>query len=197
MKEGVLESAPAGIEARAFVQHMESCIKDSVSPAAAKTVTPDDIAALEQALSALRPSFDELAKCFFDPVREQKPALCEHGYYLLWSLMGAAFVAGSCGTISQSARSYASRANALKSPRSQNKTARQTKLRSFLRQNYPNELVSKTRTFAEIIRPDFLEYLGIEEIRGSNDEGYNKIEPKIETIFQDLRVIKSLEDDAA
>jgi hypothetical protein len=196
MKQGVLECAPAEDEVRAFVQHVESCIKDSLSPAAAKTVTPDDKAALEQALSALRPSFDELAKCFFDPVREQNPAFCEHGYYLLWSLMGAAFVAGSCGTISQSARSYASRVNALKSPRSQKKTDRQTKLRSFLRQNYSDEPVKKTRTFAEIIRPAFLEYLGIEEIRGTNDDGYNNKEPTIETIFQDLRAIKALEDDA-
>jgi len=65
-----------------------------------------------------------------------------------------------------------------------------------LRQNYPDEPVKKTRTFAEIIRPDFLEYLGIEEVRGSNDEGYDKKEPTIETIFQDLRSIKSLEEDA-
>src|SRR5271166_936535 len=154
MKEGVLESRPAENEAQDFVQYIESCIEGSLSPAASKTVTPDDKEDLERALSALRPSFDELAKCFFDPVREQRPAFCEHGYYLLWSLIGAAFVAGSRGTISESARSYASRANALKSPRSQKKTDRLTKLRSFLRQNYPDEPVKKTRTFAEIIRPD-------------------------------------------
>ena len=196
MKEGVLESTAAENEARDFVQYIESCIEGSLSPAAAKTVTPDDKAALERGLSALRPSFDELAKCFFDPVREQKPGFCEHGYYLLWRLMDAAFVAGSRGTLSESARSYASRANALRSPRSQKKTARHTKLRRFLRQNYSDELVKKTRTFAEMIRPAFLEYLGIEEVRGSNDEGYNKKEPTIETIFQDLRAIKSLEEDA-
>ena len=99
MKEGVLESTPAENEARAFVQHIESCIEGSLSPAAAKNVTPDDKAALERALRALRPSFDELAKCFFDPAREQKPALCAHGYHMLWRLIGAAFVAGSRGTI--------------------------------------------------------------------------------------------------
>ena len=65
-----------------------------------------------------------------------------------------------------------------------------------MRQNYSDELVKKTRDFAEIIRPAFLEYLGIEEARGSNDEGYNKKEPTVETIFQDLRAIKSLEEDA-
>jgi hypothetical protein len=194
MKEGVLEYTSAENEARAFVQCIESCIEDSLSPAAAKTVTPDDKAALERALSALRPSFDELAKCFFDPVREQKPAFSEHGYYLLWRLIGAAFVAGSRGTMSESARRHASRANALKSPRSQKKTERHTKLRSFLRQNYPDDSVKKTREFAEIIRPAFLEYLGIEEVRGSNDEGYDKKEPTIETLFQDLRAIKFEED---
>jgi hypothetical protein len=131
MKEGVLEYTSAENEARAFVQHIESCIEASLSPAAVKTVAPDDKAALERALSALRPSFDELAKWFFDPLREQKPAVCEHGYCTLWSLLGAAFVAGSRGTMSESARSYASRANALKSPRSQKKTDRHTKLRSF------------------------------------------------------------------
>jgi len=57
-------------------------------------------------------------------------------------------------------------------------------------------LVKKTRTFAEIIRPGFLKYQGIEEVRRSNDEGYNTKEPTIETIFQDLRAIKSLEEDA-
>jgi hypothetical protein len=195
MKEGVLESTPAENGARAFVQYIESCIEGSLSPAAAN-VTPSDKADLERALSALRPLFDELAKCFFNPVREQKPAVCEHGYYMLWSLIGAAFVAGSSGTMSESARSYASRANALKSPRSQKKTNRHTKLRSFLRHNYSDESVKKTRTFAEIIRPAFLKYLGIEEFRGSNDEGYNKKGPTIETIFQDLRAIKSLEADA-
>jgi Family of unknown function (DUF5681) len=102
-KKAVLESTSAENGGRAFVQHIESCIEGSLSPAAAKTVTPDDKAALEQALSALRPSFDELAKCFFDPVREQKPALCEHGYHVLWSLIGAAFAAGSRGTMSESA----------------------------------------------------------------------------------------------
>ena len=119
-KEGVLESTPAENGARDFVQYIESCIEGSLSPAAAN-VTPSDKADLERALSALRPLFDELAKCFFNPVREQKPAVCEHGYYMLWSLMGAAFVAGSSGTMSEFARSYASRANALKSPRSQKK----------------------------------------------------------------------------
>ena len=190
MKEGVLESTPAENGARAFVQYVESCIEGSLSPGAAN-VTPSDKADLERALSALRPSFDEFAKCFFNQVREQKPADCEHGYYVLWRLI----VAGSSGTMSKSARSYASRANALKSPRSQKKTDRHTKLRSFLRQNYPDELVKRTRTFAEIIRPAFLRYLGIEEFRGSNDEGYNKKGPTIETIFQDLRAIKSLEAD--
>ena len=100
MKEGVLESTSAENGARAFVQHIESCIEGSLSPAAAKTVTPDDKADLERALSALRPSFDELAKCFFDPVREQKPAFCEHGYHVLWRLIRAAFAAGSRGTMS-------------------------------------------------------------------------------------------------
>ena len=194
MKEGVLESTPAENGARAFVQYIESCMEGSLSPAAAK-VTPTDKADLERALSTLR-LFDELAKCFFDPVREQKPGFCEHGYYLLWRLMDAAFVAGSSGTMSESARSYTSRANALKSPRSQKKTDRQTKLRSFLRHNYSDESVKKTRTFAEIIRPAFLKYVGIEEFRGSNGEGYNKKEPTIETIFQDLRAIKSFEADA-
>jgi len=196
MKEGVLESTPAENEARDFVQYIESCIEGSLSPAAAKTVTPDDKAALERALRALRPSFDELAKCFFDPVREQKPAFCAHGYHMLWSLIGAAFVTGSRGTMSESARSYASRVNALKGPRSQKKTDRRTKLRSFLRQNYPDGSVKKTRTFAEIIRRAFLKYLGIEEVRGPNDKGYDKKEPTIETIFQDLLAIKSLEEDA-
>ena len=194
MKEGVLDSTPAENGAQAFVQFIKSCIEGSLSPAAAN-VTPSDKADLKRAQRALR-LFDELAKCFFNPAREQKPAVCEHGYYALWSLMGAAFVAGSSGTMSESARSYASRVNALKSPRSQKKTDRQTKLRSFLRQNYSDEVVKKTRTFAEIIRPTFLKYLGIEEFRGSNDEGYNKKKPTIETIFQDLRAIKSLEADA-
>ena len=166
-----------------------------MSPAAAN-VTPTDKADLERAQSALRPMFDELAKCFLNPVREHKPAACEHGYSMIWRLMGAAFVAGSSGTMSESARHCASRVNALKSSRSQKKTDRRTKLSSFLRQNYPDELVKKTRPFAEMIRPAFLNYLGIEEVRGSSDEGYDTKEPKIETIFQDLRAIKSLEADA-
>ena len=103
MKEGVSESTPAENGARAFVQYIESCIEDSLSSAAAK-LTPSDKADLERALSA--PGvFDELAKWFFDPLREQKPALYEYGCHLLWRLMDAAFVAGSRGTLSESARS--------------------------------------------------------------------------------------------
>jgi hypothetical protein len=191
MKDGVLEYIPAEIRARAFVQYIESCIEGSLSPAGAKNLTTDDKAALERALNALRPSFDELTKCFFDPLREQKPSVWEHGHCTLWSLIGAAFIAGSRGTVSESAQSYASRANALKSPRSLKKTDRQTKLSSFLQENYSGELVKKTRIFAEIIRPAFLKRLGIEEVRGANGEGYNKKEPTIETIFHDLRAIKS------
>jgi hypothetical protein len=194
MKEGVSEFTPAEDGARAFVQYIQSCIEDSLSPAAAK-LTPSDKEDLERALSALR-VFDELVKHFLDPVREQKPAICEHGYHLLWRLMGAAFLAGSRGTVSDSARSFVSRANALKGPRSQKKIARHTALRSFLRENYSDELVKKTREFAETIRPDFLKYLGIGEIRGLNNEGYNTKEPTIETIFQDLLVIASFEKNA-
>ena len=106
------ESGPPENEARAFVQHIEECIEASLSEGAAKLLAPDDKAELERALSELRPSFQELAKSFLDPLRERDPALYEHGYYRLWSLMGAAFVARSRGTISGSAQTYTSRVKA-------------------------------------------------------------------------------------
>ena len=120
MEEGVLEATPAENEARAFIHYLEFCIEGSLSPGVAN-VTPSDKEDLEWAFSALPASFDELANCFLNPVREQNPALYKHGYSLLWRLMGAAFVAGSRADHERLARSFASRVNALKSPQTSEK----------------------------------------------------------------------------
>ena len=181
--------------ARDYVQYIENRVKGALSSAAAEVVIPADKTSLERSLDALRPSFDELAKWFFDPVREQKPNLCEYGYSMLWRLMWAAFSAGARGIVSESAQRFTNRHKALKSDRSKKKAKRRAKLKRFLRDNYLHNWV-KTREFAEQIRPAFLKYLGIEEVRGPKSGGYNTKNPTFETIYQDLRSIESLEEDA-
>jgi hypothetical protein len=185
-------TSPAPLEngARAYFQYVEDRIQGALSPAA-KAVTPADKASLERSLEALRPSFDGLAKQFFDPVREQKPDLCEHGYCLLWRLMGGAFNAGARGMVSDSAQKYTSRIKALKSPRSKKKAERLAGLRRFLQAHHPHNWV-KTREFAEQIRPAFLKDLGVKEVRGPAGLGYGTKEPTVETIYQDLRRIDFL-----
>jgi len=178
--------------ARAYVQYIEDRIQGALSPAAAEAVTPADKASLERSLDALRPSFDELAKRFFDPVREQKPDMCEHGYCMLWRLMGGAFNAGARGIVSDSAQKYTNRVKALKGPRSKKKAERLAGLKRFLQEHYPHNWV-KTREFAEQIRPAILTYLGVKEVRGPKGLGYGTKEPTVETIYQDLRRIDFLE----
>src|SRR3981081_4275335 len=85
--------------ARAFVSHMEDCIKDSLSSEAANIVTTEDKVELARALRKLRPAFDELAIWFFDQFRETRPSFAMYGYEKIWQLMAAAFVAGSGGTV--------------------------------------------------------------------------------------------------
>src|ERR1700730_2363052 len=188
MKDGVSKSTPPENEARAFVQHIVSCIEDSLSPAAAKNVTPDDKAALQRALRVLRPSFDELAKCFFDPVREQKPAFCEHGYYMLWSLISAAFVAGSRGTISDSAQRYTNRVKARKGQRTKVKQYRMDKLKEVLAERYSSRGWNKDEREARNVRPYLLEKLSIHE----DKHQFDSVSPKLETVRKYLLEIDSV-----
>ena len=172
------ESGAPENEARAFVQHIEECIEASLSEGAAKLLAPDDRAELERALSALRPSFEELAKSFLDPLREQDPALYEQGYYRLWSLMGAAFVAGSRGTISGSAQTYTSRVKALKQPSSKVKQKRIDALKVVLAELYPTGGWDKDEKEARNVRPHLLEKLGIHE----DKHQFDSLPPKLETV---------------
>jgi len=160
-------------EAQAFVQHIEDCINDSLAVA-----KKDDQADLERALNALRPSFDELASCFLDPLREQKPALCEHGYYMLWSLISSAFVAGSRATISESAQSYASRLKALKQPSSKVKQRQMNALKEVLAELYPTGGWNKDEKEARNVRPHLLKKLRLHE----DKRQFDSVAPKLETV---------------
>jgi hypothetical protein len=137
-------------EARAFLQHLEGVIDNSLSSPMFTRSDKAELAEekkadlekekteLERARSQLRLSFDELAKCFFDPLLEQKSSLREFGYYSLWGVMGAAFVAGSRGTLSIASRKATKTSEQGKSDRSKVRARRRAKLKEYLELNYPS-----------------------------------------------------------
>jgi hypothetical protein len=92
--------------ARGFLDHIEDCIRSALSPENSRVLTPEDKRHLEWALDKLRPSFDELAKWFIDPMRETSPSRAIYGYEKLWRLLGAVFVGGSRGTVTDSGKNY-------------------------------------------------------------------------------------------
>ena len=181
-------------EARSLLQYIEDIIDRSLSSPMFTLSDKAELAEekkadlekekteLERARSQLRLSFDELAKCFFDPLLEQKPSLREFGYYSLWKVMGAAFVAGSRGTLSIASRKATKSIEQLGSSRSKKTKDQQQALINFLEKEGYEPPWPKSRDFAESIRPAFLESLGIKEDRGKDGKGYDKTNPRISTI---------------
>jgi hypothetical protein len=92
--------------ARRFLDHIEDCIRGALSPEASPVLAPENKRELERALYRLRPSFDELAKGFIDPLRETKPNRAMYGYEKLWEFMDAVFVGGSRGVVTDSGKNY-------------------------------------------------------------------------------------------
>jgi hypothetical protein len=92
--------------ARGFLDHIEDCIRSALSPENSRVLTPEDKRHLEWALDKLRPSFDELAKWFIDPMRETSPSRAIYGYEKLWRLLGAVFVGGSRGVVTKSHKKF-------------------------------------------------------------------------------------------
>jgi hypothetical protein len=87
MKDKIIEDGEDG--ARGFLDHIEDCIRGALSPENSRVLTPENKGELERALYRLRPSFDELAKWFIDPLRETEAM---YGYEKLYGLLAAAFV---------------------------------------------------------------------------------------------------------
>jgi hypothetical protein len=92
--------------ARGFLDHIEDHIHEALSPKGLKVLTPENKRELERALYRLRPSFDELAKWFIDPLRETKPNRAMYGYEKLWEFMDAVFVGGSRGVVTESHKKF-------------------------------------------------------------------------------------------
>ena len=142
-------------EARAFLQYIEDIINDSLSSPMFTLSDKAELAEekkadlekekteLERARGELRLSFDELAKCFFDPLLEQKPSLREYGYHLLWRVMGAAFVAGSRGTLSAASRKATKSIEQRKSDRSKVRAQRRAKLKEYLARSMHEDAVNR------------------------------------------------------
>jgi hypothetical protein len=86
-------------EARRYLDHIEDCIREALSPRNSRVVSPENKKELERALYRLRPSFDELAKWFIDPTG---PIRAVYGYEKLWVLLSAVFVGGSRGVVTKS-----------------------------------------------------------------------------------------------
>ena len=104
MKDKIVEDVED--EARGFLYYIEDCIRGALSPENSRVLTPENKRELEKALDRLRPSFDELAKWFIDPMRETSPSRAIYGYEKLWRLLGAVFVGGSRGTVTDSGEIY-------------------------------------------------------------------------------------------
>ena len=104
MKDKIIEDEEDG--ARGFLDHIEDCIRVALSPENSRILAPENKRELERALDRLRPSFDELAKWFIDPLRETKPSHAMYGYEKLWELLSAVFVGGSRGTVTDSGKNY-------------------------------------------------------------------------------------------
>src|ERR1700730_344282 len=104
MKDKIVEDVED--EARGFLDYIEKCIRGALSPENSRVLTPENKRELEEALDRLRPSFDELAKWFIDPMRETSPSRAMYGYEKLWALLGAVFVGGSGGTVTDSGEIY-------------------------------------------------------------------------------------------
>jgi len=122
---------------------------------------------------------------------EQKPSLREFGYYSLWKVMGAAFVAGSRGALSAASRKATKSIEQLSGSRSKKTKDRRQALIDFLeKEGYPRPW-PKSRDFAETIRPSFLESLGIKEDREKDGKGYDKTSPRISTIKDYLMKISN------
>jgi hypothetical protein len=93
-------------EARSALDHIDDCIRVALSPENSEVITPENKKELERALKILRPSFDELAKWFIDPMRETKPDVANYGYEKLYGLLWATFVGGSRGTVTDSGKNF-------------------------------------------------------------------------------------------
>ncbi|HEY4848003.1 MAG TPA: hypothetical protein VIH87_09485 [Methylocella sp.] len=104
MKDKIVEDVED--EARGFLYYIEDCIRGALSPENSRVLTPENKRELEKALDRLRPSFDDLAKWFIDPMRETSPSRAMYGYEKLWALLAAVFVGGSRGTITDSGEIY-------------------------------------------------------------------------------------------
>jgi hypothetical protein len=92
--------------ARRLLNDIEGYIRVALSPEVSPVLAPENKRELERALDRLRPSFDELAKWFIDPMRETKPSRAMYGYEKLWEFMDAVFVVGSRGVVTESHKKF-------------------------------------------------------------------------------------------
>lgn len=89
-----------------LMSRMERFGNEVLAPGSGRSLPHDEKVQLEFALRALRPTFDDLAKRIFDPLRLNDPAAASHGFGQLYELMRAAFLIGAHGAITESARDF-------------------------------------------------------------------------------------------
>lgn len=118
--------------ARSFLDHIEDCLRRSIRPVNSKIITRGDKLKLQWALARLRPSFDELAKWFIDPMRETRPSDAVYGYDKLWELMAAAFLAGGRGTVAVNGKKYWRHVQAQKMRDARRATPKEVALRTAI-----------------------------------------------------------------
>ncbi len=95
----------ARASALGFLEHMEQVAAASLAKGS-KFFSKEDRERLAHAREHIRSAFVELDKWFVAPRCEEKPSLAEHGYMELWSLISAAFIIGSRGTVSETASAF-------------------------------------------------------------------------------------------
>lgn len=87
--------------ARKFLGFLEKIASGSLST---NLLTSEDRSELDEAKERLGSAFEQLDHWFIAPKREDRPTSAALGYIQLWDLMARAFVIGSRGTLTDSAR---------------------------------------------------------------------------------------------
>lgn len=88
--------------ARAFAEHLLDIAAASLS---SDVPTDEDRAELERHSKKLEHSFREMLKVI-DDLEKTKPSVAFHGRICLWDLMASAFIIGSRGTVTDSAKNF-------------------------------------------------------------------------------------------
>jgi hypothetical protein len=175
--------------ARAFAEHLLDIATASLS---SDVVTDEDRAELERHRKKLEHNFREMLKVI-DELNETKPSVAFHGRICLWEIMSSAFIIGSRGTVTDSAKKFfraeietetmATQARRAGAANRANAEARNQPLEDAIKAEAKDQkkALAISDKFASLIRP------GVVHRLPPNDNGW----PSVSTIRNAIKRIKS------